>query len=74
MGSRWNLCLFQAHARASTPGGASSPAPTLALLLALPSVDATRWHPYPLRLSLQTPWMQGLLLHSLTSDRHVGSW
>lgn len=30
--------------------------------------------PYPLRPSRQTPWMQGLLLHSLTSDRHVGSW
>lgn len=30
--------------------------------------------PYPLRLSRQAPWMQGLLSHSLTSDRHVGSW
>ena len=29
---------------------------------------------YPLRLSRQAPWMQGLLLHSLTSDRHVGPW
>lgn len=30
--------------------------------------------PHPLRPSRQTPWMQGLLSHSSTSDRHVGSW
>ena len=38
----------------------------------LPRGGAPRTH--PLRLSRQAPWMQGLLLHSLTSDRQVGSW
>lgn len=33
-------------------------------------------HPpaYPFSPSWHFPWMQGLLLHSFTSDRHLGSW
>lgn len=29
---------------------------------------------YPFSPSWHLPWMQGLLLHSFTSDRHLGSW